>query len=295
MTYERFQRFLQSPDLLSTVPYEELKTLTLTYPYAANLRLLLWLKSSQENRPDEERNRATAAAYSLDRTRLFVLTQETIAPLPAMELDVLDLKPLSKLNIAEPSVETAPAKEKSLELPALPPTETPPSEESLPPSETPRKETTDTDNEAFSPVTEELPLVQASSAKAAKDEAFPSSKEATIPPEETPTERHTEEHFLSFAEWANHFTLVPISRPIPPSAPSAVPPTNPETAANVAQQLAQKSVSENPAVISETLARLYAQQGYRDRAIEMYRRLMALYPEKSAFFAAQIEALTKHT
>ena len=44
--------------------------------------------------------------------------------------------------------------------------------------------------------------------------------------------------------------------------------------------------------ISETYADLLAAQGYKDQAIEMYKRLMEKYPEKSGFFAAKIEALS---
>lgn len=43
--------------------------------------------------------------------------------------------------------------------------------------------------------------------------------------------------------------------------------------------------------ISETFADLLAAQGHKERAIEMYRRLMKKYPEKSSFFAAKIEGL----
>lgn len=43
--------------------------------------------------------------------------------------------------------------------------------------------------------------------------------------------------------------------------------------------------------ISETYADLLATQGYKEQAIEMYRRLMERFPEKSRFFAAKIEAL----
>lgn len=43
--------------------------------------------------------------------------------------------------------------------------------------------------------------------------------------------------------------------------------------------------------ISETFADLLASQGHILKAIEMYNRLMEKYPEKSAFFAAKIEAL----
>jgi uncharacterized Zn finger protein len=44
-------------------------------------------------------------------------------------------------------------------------------------------------------------------------------------------------------------------------------------------------------VASETLADLLAAQGYTHRAIGMYEALMQKYPEKSAFFAAKIQAL----
>lgn len=42
---------------------------------------------------------------------------------------------------------------------------------------------------------------------------------------------------------------------------------------------------------TETLAKIYAQQGYFDRAKEVYTKLILLYPEKSAYFASLIENL----
>lgn len=43
--------------------------------------------------------------------------------------------------------------------------------------------------------------------------------------------------------------------------------------------------------VSETFADLLASQGYKEKAIAMYEKLMEKYPEKSSFFAAKIEAL----
>jgi hypothetical protein len=63
--------------------------------------------------------------------------------------------------------------------------------------------------------------------------------------------------------------------------------------AGIAQLLAEKSVLENKDVISETLAKLYVKQGYRDRAIAMYERLCLAFPEKSTYFAAEIDKLKK--
>ena len=61
----------------------------------------------------------------------------------------------------------------------------------------------------------------------------------------------------------------------------------------IAQVLAERSVSENKDVISETLARLFARQGYREKAIHMYERLILTFPEKSSYFAAEIDKLKK--
>ena len=40
---------------------------------------------------------------------------------------------------------------------------------------------------------------------------------------------------------------------------------------------------------TETLASIYAQQGYYQQAIEIYSKLCLLYPEKSAYFATLVK------
>ncbi len=42
---------------------------------------------------------------------------------------------------------------------------------------------------------------------------------------------------------------------------------------------------------TETLAQIYAEQGYYDQAKDIYSKLILAYPEKSAYFAALIEKL----
>jgi hypothetical protein len=60
-----------------------------------------------------------------------------------------------------------------------------------------------------------------------------------------------------------------------------------------AKQIAQKSISDDGGIASETLAAVLAMQGHKEKAIAMYERLSLQYPEKSSFFAAKIKELKK--
>ena len=46
-------------------------------------------------------------------------------------------------------------------------------------------------------------------------------------------------------------------------------------------------------IISETLAEILIRQGKKEKAIEVYRKLIWKFPQKKVYFAAQIEELKK--
>lgn len=59
----------------------------------------------------------------------------------------------------------------------------------------------------------------------------------------------------------------------------------------VAEQQKMQSLSNTESILSETMARVYARQGYFDKAIQIYEQLQAKFPEKTEYFAEKISQL----
>lgn len=57
--------------------------------------------------------------------------------------------------------------------------------------------------------------------------------------------------------------------------------------------LSEKSLIYNENIISETLAEILIKQGKKEKAIEVLKKLIWKFPQKKAYFAAQIEDLKK--
>ncbi len=68
---------------------------------------------------------------------------------------------------------------------------------------------------------------------------------------------------------------------------------NKETKFFAADNKAKESLLENEDLVTETLAKIYALQGNNSKAIRAYQILSLKYPNKSAYFASQIENLRK--
>ena len=57
--------------------------------------------------------------------------------------------------------------------------------------------------------------------------------------------------------------------------------------------VARESLIENESIITPTLAKVYLEQGYYDKAISAYTKLCLKYPEKNSLFANQIKLINK--
>ena len=278
MNSENFSSFLKDPSKLYQIPYQELKSLVVQYPYCQPLRILLLQKSQMERHPDFERNLHAAATYLPDRTLLYFLIREFQSLesgelLFELEEERLELKALSEIFAAREQKEPEIVQQQA----AAPPVDI----KSVP--DLFKVEDVEEEEEEVEEIIEINP----------EKEQAPVLKIPVAPSHRTPQPK---EAFASWQQRYEHLRLaVSIGALEFPPAPKATTPAVPKPGSNpnLAYDMARRSLEEKEDLVSETLAELLARQGHSQRAIAMYEKLGLIFPEKSPFFALKIEKLKR--
>jgi tetratricopeptide (TPR) repeat protein len=282
MTAQEFQHYLDQPHSLLQLQLTDLQEIALKFPYSANIRLLLLLKTHLEGHPEETSYLNRCAAMTFDRAHIYELIRELDASLPEEifdETETLELKELEELH-EQPTAETS--SPISIALPSVL-------------------------NEIDEP-----PVPGILTPRPTEEESIPHF-------EPSGSSKNKEQVLLSIDNWvgnaATFLTILPAHTPTPKGSNDT--PERPELFVTThspglqqrlkrirrqqaqrkdegqesVNKIARRSLLAQDDVASETLARLLVQQGQYQNAIKMYRRLMLLYPDKKTIFAGLINDL----
>jgi len=300
MTPETFNRYLKDPSLLDSQTVDELWSLVKEYPYFQVARMLLarnLYNTGHEAYPIALR---LAAAYAGDRSKLKILIEGN----PVISQDMAAEERIPE-NIAIAEVknellgieihETTTSEIQKAEISEIP-------EEKLP------------DN-----------LNKIEYVEAAIETALSSSEETKdVIPEILPDYEPEVDKILRNPLIDNIFSrLSGVAITEPETAITALPETEtkeeelPKKVVSVRNELVDRFIREEPRIsaprhefynpedkarqstslpddlVSETLAKIYEQQGLYNMAVKIYEKLMLLIPEKSSYFAAQINEIDK--
>lgn len=317
MNAESFSTYLAQPAKLYQLPYQEIKNLVAEYPYSANLRRLLLLKSKIEQDPKFEQYLHDLASSTPDRQHLYEFVTQEIPQLLELETepeDRLELQDLAQMREMDKIPVVQEQEESELRNVSLPIPDPVVDNEDLEEDE----ELSLADNSTVETIIEETSESPAVVVDLELTQAAPVSSDSEMDQEETvetlaePQEVATIPDYRVSSELLT--TLISGSL-LKGSKLSPQPKANFQSWQTLrsrntrdwkalrhrtekatqhtpkAQEVAKQSVQAPANLASETLAKLLVRQGQYRKAIKIYQRLSLLYPEKSRYFAATIEEL----
>ena len=325
-----FVQYIEQLSMLYQLPYEELKSLSMEYPYFQNLHLLLALKSKLEDHYDYKNNLARAAAYSVDRAKLYRnLSQLEVLVKSENFLvhdDYLELQDVNQVAEKLQALELLP-QENDPVIDFSHFSTNPPSESPISPIATPATPSDDIPAEVSAvsktPVSFDLTKIMADNVAITKCvqqriQRLSFQHKVPLSPNLNIEEKKKEfKNYLrkmnqkkpkpmpkqSFSTWVEQFQPAHVKPHLSDLMEAKQREKNKKSiaTAQVPKKIAgdnlhlfaAKSIQENPGTASETLAELLVAQMQYQQAIKVYERLSLIFPEKSTFFAEKIKKLKK--
>ncbi|MCI5081761.1 MAG: hypothetical protein MRY78_08720 [Saprospiraceae bacterium] len=306
MNAENFAAYLKNPTQLYQISYQELKSLVMEYPYCQNLRYLLLLKSQIDQNKDFKHNLEKAATYSFDRTFLFQQFKSAPKPLEVpqeenfiLNEEVLELREMEQVEetlVHDPTGNNVKDDHQPEEEPFAAGFRQMPDEEP-----------------EFELDLEDLQLGQAPALDLLPPEESTETEPSALIADHLPL--HHASIVAITSDWLKHLAKEPVKTaakksvtpaPLPKAALSLKAKKKPKIKLEEvkvpkkkkkkkkqteAMAFAEKSVKDNAGIASETLANLLEEQGLYDKAIEIYERLMLLFPKNGPKYMEKIDQL----
>ncbi len=309
MTKNEFLKHIENPFLLTGDTLDEYRKLVEKYPFCSTL-WLLYLKNLQltnDIRFDEVLKRGAVSCP--DRTQLFTLIHQQPASThhdPEIATTVTESIPETSSPAIEPA-EPETTSEQTTESTGEEPT-----------GNIPELEKQYLANAVNATILQEVSQLQNETAPPAKKADNPPASIGKDEKEEIPEDiplgnRLNPDEQHSFDEWIsllNRKTSSPEKNTDKAKDKKSKPHSIDEFDSLIAQflqkepkiipkkksfyspvNMARLSVTEDPEIVTETLALIYMQQGDFTRALRAYEKLSLKYPEKSSYFANQIKII----
>jgi hypothetical protein len=281
MNRETFITFLKHPENINEGNLELFRDLSNRYPYCSSVQILFAYGLYVGNDLDFNLQLKKAAACVSSRKKLKLLFHEKQIAVHDKEKIILPTNGEAIL----PEVQVEPVEEYSTPVVPSPGLIPEPREESTLSPDKEELVSAKSNQELIEVVHRRLAEIEAaknrdaglSDSKEESDEA-PAERVASPVEEDIPGDVHTESAHESLSR---EELLAKFIRDEPRIS-------SPKATFFRPSEIAAQSSTDEEEIVSETLAKLYSEQGNTAKAIKIYEKLSLLFPEKSRYFADQI-------
>ncbi len=286
MNKESYIQYLNNPTLLDSKTESELLALAVKYPFSQTTQILLYLNLLKNSNEEHKRQLSVAATYCIDRKILKIKTDEILN----FHREKVQVEEIAAPGVNKQIEDKTTSIELSVEIEA----------EVVKPLEI-IQDTDEKNDIAKKEIKDEVHIIEKKQIITelpkeiikdeqiievyAKQEIASTTKEELVKVEKN----EIKPEFIHVKEKPTQIEKEEIIEKFIKEQPKIQTPLADKEYPE--KEIDKNSLVENEDFVSETLALVYEKQGYFTKAIKIYEKLSLENPEKSSFFANQIEKL----